>query len=379
MLISLTGSINQHVTYRAHTCYLIPSNAATIIAQYDLVLDCTDHPAVRYLISDSCVLLEKPLISASALRTEGQLLVLNNPPGKGACYRCIWPRPPPPESVMSCGEGGILGPVVGVMGVLMATEVIKVIANAKQDTGDAVLDGEQKKTERTNMLLYSAFSDTTFRNLKLRGRQSGCIACDAEKREISLEKLGSGRLDYVAFCGVRKEDRVQEVEKVDVRKYAEIKKQGEAHILIDVRPAVEWDMCRLQGSLSKLSLIYLQTKTSYRLIIPLSTDIPITQFVQSLTVSKQSLDEPALSHLPWLPLDPKIPIYIICKRGNDSQVAVRNLKAYLTSQQRKSGSVNGHETSVIECEEEPWAGGIWDVKGGLMRWAQEVDPKFPEY
>ena len=151
---------------------------------------------------------------------------------------------------MSCGEGGILGPVVGVMGVLMATEAIKVIASAKQDTGDAVMDGEQ----RTNMLLYSAFSDTTFRNLKLRGKKSGCIACDTEKREISLEKLGDGRVDYVAFCGVRVEDRVQEEEKVDVRKYAEIQKQEAPHILIDVRPAVEWGMCRLQGSLSKFAI-----------------------------------------------------------------------------------------------------------------------------
>ena len=216
---------------------------------------------MRYLISDTCVLVEKPLISASALRSEGQLLVLNNPPGKGACYRCIWPKPPPPESVMSCGEGGILGPVVGVMGVLMATEAIKVITSAKQDSEGAVIDGEQKKPERTNLLLYSAFSDTTFRNLKLRGKKSGCIACDAETREISLEKLGDGRLDYVAFCGVREQDSVQEEEKVDVRKYAEIQKQEEAHILIDVRPAVEWGMCRLQGSLSKLPPMYLQTRS----------------------------------------------------------------------------------------------------------------------
>ena len=221
------------------------------------MLDCTDHPAVRYLISDACVLLEKPLISASALRTEGQLLVLNNPPGKGACYRCIWPKPPPPESVMTCGEGGILGPVVGVMGVLMATEAIKVITGDKQGTGDVVVDGEQMQTGRTNMLLYSAFSNTTFRNLKLRGKKNGCIACDTEKREISLEELGDGRLDYVAFCGVRVEDRVQEEEKVDVRKYAEVQKQGEAHILIDVRPAVEWGMCNLQGSLSKLPPTYI--------------------------------------------------------------------------------------------------------------------------
>lgn len=287
---------------------------------------------------------------------------------------------------MSCGEGGILGPVVGVMGVLMATEAIKVIASAKKDSGDAVIDEEQKKTGGTSLLLYSAFSDTTFRNLKLRGKKSGCIACDAETREISLEKLGDGRLDYVAFCGVREQDRVQEEEKVDVRKFAEIQKQEEAHILIDVRPAVEWGMCRLQGSLSKLPPIYLPTRSQIAfLTIPLPTDIPITQFIQSLTASKQNPDEPVPSshhHLPWLPRDPNMPIYIICKQGNDSQTAVNRLKGYFASRRHKDGLIiSGHdEIAVGECgEERPWAGGIWDVKGGLVRWAQEVDTNFPVY
>ena len=102
------------------------------VRNYDLVLDCTDNPATRYLISDTCVLLGKPLVSASALRIDGQLMVLNNPPlpagdpKGGPCYRCIFPKPPPPESVVSCGDGGILGPVVGVMGVLQALEAIRV-------------------------------------------------------------------------------------------------------------------------------------------------------------------------------------------------------------------------------------------------------------
>lgn len=246
-------SINPHVTYRPHTHHLTPATAARTLTQYDLVLDCTDHPAVRYLISDTCVLLGKPLVSASALRTEGQLLVLNNPPGKGACYRCIWPKPPPPESVLSCGEGGILGPVVGVMGVLMATEAIKLLTSKKGDIqkedNEANSEGN-KVQEITDMLLYSAYSNPTFRNLKLRGKKEGCIACDLERRQISLEKLDDGRLDYVAFCGTRNEDRITDEEKVDVRDYAELRKEGKEHILIDVRPEVEWGICKLDGSIS---------------------------------------------------------------------------------------------------------------------------------
>lgn len=235
--------------YHAHTYHLTPDTAASILGHYDLVLDCTDHPAVRYLISDTCVLLGKPFVSASALRTEGQLLVLNNPPGKGACYRCIWPKPPPPESVLSCGEGGILGPVVGVMGVLMATEAIKILtAERKDDQVSEGAVGEEENKPIVNMLLYSAYSNPRFRDLKLRGKKKGCVACDLGKREISLDKLNDGRLDYVTFCGTRKDDRVGEEEKIDVRRYVEARKQE--HLLIDVRPEVEWGICRLAGAIS---------------------------------------------------------------------------------------------------------------------------------
>jgi len=227
----------------------MPDTAVSTFGHYDLVLDCTDHPAVRYLISDTCVLLGKPLVSASALRTEGQLLVLNSPPGKGACYRCIWPKPPPPESVLSCGEGGILGPVVGVMGVLMATEAIKLLtAQVKDNKVSEEVIGKEEKPTVTNMLLYSTYSSPSFRDLKLRGKKKGCIACDLEKREISLDKLSDGRLDYVAFCGTRKIDRVGEEEKIDVCRYEEVRKQK--HLLIDVRPEVEWGICKLAGAIS---------------------------------------------------------------------------------------------------------------------------------
>ena len=100
------------------------------------MLDCTDHPTSRYLVSDACVLLRRPLVSASAFQTSGQLVALNSPPGRGPCYRCVFPRPPPPESVVGCGEGGIVGPVVGVMGVLQALEAIRIISSGGLEQED---------------------------------------------------------------------------------------------------------------------------------------------------------------------------------------------------------------------------------------------------
>jgi adenylyltransferase/sulfurtransferase len=171
------------------------------------VLDCTDHPTSRYLISDACVLTGKPLVSASALKTEGQLIVLNNPPkppeelSGGPCYRCIFPKPPPAESVLSCGEGGILGPVVGIMGVLQALEAIKVLT--KQDktanTNPSTTKGVEEPP-RASLLMFSAYSNPQFRTMRLRSRRDTCAACSAE-RTISADSLTSGSLDYIAFCG----------------------------------------------------------------------------------------------------------------------------------------------------------------------------------
>lgn len=138
----------------------------------------------------------------------------------------------------------------------MATEAIKLLTSQKGNIQKEEIEANSegnKVQEITDMLLYSAYSNPTFRNLKLRGKKEGCIACDLERRQISLEKLDDGRLDYVAFCGTRNEDRITDEEKVDVRDYAELRKEGKEHILIDVRPEVEWGICKLDGSISMQS------------------------------------------------------------------------------------------------------------------------------
>lgn len=90
-----------------HPVILNSSNALEILSAYDVIVDATDNVATRYLLNDACVLLKKPLVSGSALQMEGQMTVYNY--RNGPCYRCIFPKPPPPETVQNCGDGGVLG------------------------------------------------------------------------------------------------------------------------------------------------------------------------------------------------------------------------------------------------------------------------------
>lgn len=118
--------INSRLHVDAITDALTPANARALLESYDVILDCTDNPATRYLLSDTAVLLGKPLVSGAAQRFDGQLCTYNLGPD-GPCYRCLFPRPPSSEAAPSCEETGILGAVTGVIGTLQALEAIKVI------------------------------------------------------------------------------------------------------------------------------------------------------------------------------------------------------------------------------------------------------------
>lgn len=119
--ISRMNSTVQCVPYHLQ---LSRENAIQLIQQYDIVADCSDNVPTRYLVNDACVLTSRPLVSASALRMEGQLTVYNY--RGGPCYRCLYPIPPPPETVTNCSDGGVLGVVPGIMGCLQALEVLKI-------------------------------------------------------------------------------------------------------------------------------------------------------------------------------------------------------------------------------------------------------------
>ncbi|KAL2840787.1 hypothetical protein BJY01DRAFT_15916 [Aspergillus pseudoustus] len=335
--IEYLQELNPHPTYIAHRAHLAPQESADIFKGYDLILDCTDNPATRYLVSDTAVLLGKPLVSASALRTEGQLMVLNNPPRPpgdktgGPCYRCVFPRPPPANSVTSCADGGILGPVVGTMGVLQALEAIKVLTN----------DVATKEPAPPSLLIFSAYSSPQFRTIKLRSRRPTCAVCSAEA-SVTLESVKSESLDYVFFCGTAGlEGALSPEERITPLEYRENHSTVAGRHIIDVREKVQFDICSLDNSIN----------------------IPFSQILASAPTAASEEDNGSTPLPSWLPseiaADSKIPIYVVCRQGNDSQTAVRRLK--------NLGLHRGGERLIV------------DIKGGFRSWREQVDPEWPDY
>lgn len=335
--ISSLRDLNPHIEYKAYREHLSPENAADIVSHYDIVLDCTDHPKSRYLISDICVLLQKPLVSASALRTDGQLMVLNYPAkaqgsnSGGPCYRCIFPKPPPANQVVSCGDGGILGPVVGVMGVLQALEAIKLLIEGLKvsDTSDEELR-DSKVLPSPSLLLFAANSPSQFRTVRLRPRRPDCFAC-SKTGGLTLESMRSGSLDYVAFCGFTAPVQLLSTEEqISAKQYSELRNgiSTGKHVLLDVREKVQFDICNIDGSIN----------------------VPFSKFQGSPDTT-----------YPWLPesYPDDAPIYIICRLGNDSQVITRKL--------RESSLASNGRRSILE------------IKGGLRAWKNDVDSNWPEY
>lgn len=202
-----------------------------------MILDCTDTPATRYLINDTAVLLGIPLISASALKSEGQLSILNFK--NGPCYRCLFPLPPPPDSVLSCGDGGIIGPVVGIMGVMQSIEALKVLAGAYDDEF------------LPSLTIFSAFSYPQWRYIKMRGRKKNCVVCGDEPTvtRLSIESFAT---DYVEFCGRPVVVTLDPDERVSALDYAKV--QSAPHTLLDVRETEQFSICSFPGSLSMLLL-----------------------------------------------------------------------------------------------------------------------------
>ena len=320
-------SLNPNLIYNRHPYHLTPQTAIELFTQYDLILDCTDHPTSRYLISDACVLTCRPLVSASALKTEGQLIVLNNPPlppgsplGGGPCYRCVFPKPPPTNSVLSCGEGGILGPVVGLMGVLQALEAIKVL------TAKPVEDYSSPTFEppKPTMLMFSAYSTPPFRSVRLRSRRADCAVCSSQGT-ITQHSLTSGSLDYVAFCGRTMPVNVlPPAARVSAKWFAGLPRDG-SNMLIDVRDETQFAMCALRGSVN----------------------VPWTGSAEAWI--ETALQRPEIR-------SGQQAFYVICRLGNDSQLAAKTL---------------------IENQLAP--NGVRHIDGGFRAWREEVDPGWPEY
>ncbi|CDO77184.1 hypothetical protein BN946_scf184705.g9 [Trametes cinnabarina] len=313
--------MNSRITVNPITAALTSANAVELLAPYDLILDCTDNLPTRYLLSDTAVELGKPLVSGAAQQFDGQLCVYNLPlksdgqdsQERGPCFRCLFPKPPAPEMAGSCEELGVLGAVTGVIGNLQALEAIKLLAGLH--------DG------KPSLLMFSALGAPPFRSVKLRSRRPACPACGVEGEKVGrIEET-----DYVAFCGGERPDWVARglgVGDPERRVHATELKEAIEQLsrpvqVLDVRPRTEFEICHLPGS----------------------TNVPIKELLTNPSVVAEQLGSK----------DPEADIYVVCRLGNDSQLAVHALR-------------DAGRTGVVK-----------DLIGGLRAWAKEVDGNFPIY
>jgi len=273
---------------------LTSANALRILADYDVIVDGADNFPTRYLVNDACALLGKPNVHGSIFRFEGQVAVFDAK--VGPCYRCLYPEPPPPGLVPACAEGGVLGVLPGVIGVIQATEAIKLITGI----GEPLIG---------RLLLYDAL-EMRFRELTVR-KDPDCPLCGARPTIRAL-------VDYEAFCGAPARPSVS-VPEISVRELKQRIDAGlAAHnvILLDVREPYEWQIARLDGALL----------------------IPKGEVANHLHMLSQA-DE----------------ILVYCRSGVRSAEVVRLLI---------------HDIGLRNVK---------NVKGGILAWAREVDPRMPVY
>ena len=294
--------INPFVQVDTYEVALTSANALEILAPYDIIIDGTDNFPTRYLTNDACVLLGKPNVYGSIFRFEGQLSVFYAK--EGPCYRCLFPEPPPPGSVPSCAEGGVLGILPGTIGAMQATEAIKLILGI----GDSMIG---------RLVLYDALN-MEVTEVKLR-KNPNCPVCGENPTVTEL-------IDYEQFCGAPAHDRspytAEEIDLNEVRQITPVQLKerldtGDDLLILDVRQRHEWEISNLEPLGAKL--------------------IPQSE---------------VMGHIDEFDQDQEIVVQ--CRSG------VRSANVIMVMQQL--GFKN-----------------LWNLDGGINRWAEEVDPSLPVY
>ncbi len=228
------AALNPAVHVVKHETMLSSANAMDILKDYDIVADGSDNFPTRYLVNDACVLLGKPNVYGSVFRFEGQASVFAT--REGPCYRCLYPEPPPPGTVPSCAEGGVLGILPGLIGIIQATEVIKLVLGK----GEPLIG---------RLLLVDALS-MRFRELKLK-KNPDCPVCGAHPTVTAL-------IDYQQFCGVAPEtnpEGSQEttlkngIPQMTVQELKQRRDLGEDMFVLDVREPYEYQIANIGGTL----------------------------------------------------------------------------------------------------------------------------------
>ena len=286
-------ALNPNVNVELHETRLTSENALQLFEKYDIVVDGTDNFPTRYLVNDACVLTGKPNVYGSIFRFEGQASIFAS--SDGPCYRCLYPEPPPPGLVPSCAEGGVLGILPGLVGLVQATEVIKLIL-------------EKGTTLVGRLLLFDALG-MKFRELKLK-KDPQCPVCG---ENATIKAL----IDYEEFCGIGSE--VEEsptgIDEVTAKELKEELDQGQDPYILDVRNPVEYEISRIEGS-------HL---------------IPLDQLLNRLNELDSARD-----------------IVAHCRTG------ARSAKA-------------------IEMLQEAGFRKLRNLKGGVLAWADDVDPTMAKY
>jgi adenylyltransferase/sulfurtransferase len=288
--------INPNVRFVPHETRLSAANALELLRDYDVVADGTDNFPTRYLVNDACVFLGKPNVYASIYRFEGQASVFWAE--RGPCYRCLYREPPPPGLVPSCAEGGVLGILPGLLGVIQATETVKLILGI----GEPLVG---------RLLLVDALG-LHFREVKLR-KDPDCVLCGENATQRTL-------IDYEQFCGIPHAEATEARERgglpaITVEELKEKLDRKDAFVLLDVREPHEVEIAAFPGSVR----------------------IPLGRLPEHLG-SLDSVSE----------------IVVHCKVGGRSAKAVKLLQ---DAGFRK----------------------VWNLTGGIDRWAERIDPSVPRY
>lgn len=288
--------VNPNVQVVLHDTFFLAENAREIVESYDIVIDGTDNFPTRYLSNDICVFLKKPNIYGSIFRFDGQVTVFAPHLG-GPCYRCLYPEPPPPGMVPSCAEGGVLGVLPGIIGVIQAIEAVKLICGI----GEPLI----------GRLLHFDALKMKFREFKVR-KDPKCPVCSENPTITEL-------IDYEQFCGIPQAAAAEEAEppvpEITVEELRDKIEKKQDFVLLDVRERFEYDIARIPGS--KL--------------------IPLGELHSRLSE-----------------LDTADEIVIHCKSGIRSANALRELQA-------------------------AGFGKLWNVEGGILAWAERIDPTVAKY
>lgn len=334
--------LNSSVRVDLHREGFTERNGLELVKQYDVIIDGSDNVSTRYLINDACVMAGKPLVSGSAVRFEGQLTIYNyqnhhhhndekdekEGEERGPCYRCMFPTPPPAETVTNCADGGVLGVVPGIIGCLQALEAQKLLMKMGE---------EQLLVKR--MLIFNA-KTCNFRTVKIRSRRRDCAVCGDSPSIASLVAYQQHCSDAPAPAKPLQDQLLLPEQRITCEEYRQILREKRPHVLVDVRDAHQFDIASLPGAIN-VPLKQLQTGTE-ECVERIRQEIHRRRSSESSNGNENGNGE-----------GEECAVFVVCRRGIAS---VRGTKLLLE-----------HGISAK------------NINGGVTQWQRTIDVDFPTY